>query len=129
MKKFGNLPFLREPPIHNFFMTPFFVQISKTRTPTLILGSGGRKLWCCMFLWEVFSSRLLNTILITLHMYFAINCWMLLTWMTFWFFHCNIKGIYLLSILSMFLCRFKATASWNVVQCYFLVLMWVCSAW
>ena len=42
MKQFGNLPtpFLKEPPfqqiplfLSNFFMTPFFVQILKTRNP------------------------------------------------------------------------------------------------
>ena len=51
MKQFGNAPpFLREPPhfqatplfLSNFFMTPLFVQILKTRTcPRLILGGGG----------------------------------------------------------------------------------------
>ena len=45
MKQFGNPPFVKEPPLfqltprflRNFFMTPLFVQILKTRTP-LILG-------------------------------------------------------------------------------------------
>ena len=48
IKQFGNTLFLREPPLStkplflsNFFMTPFFVRTSKTRTPPLILGGGG----------------------------------------------------------------------------------------
>ena len=51
IKQFGKPLFLRKRPpfqltllfLSNFFMTPLFVQISKTRYPPLILG--GRKLW------------------------------------------------------------------------------------
>ena len=52
MKQFGNPLFLRGPPLpfqltplflSNFFMTPLFVEISKTRNHLLI--SWGRKLW------------------------------------------------------------------------------------
>ena len=50
MKQFGNPLILRGPPpplstnplfLSNFFMTPFFVRISETRTPPLILGGRG----------------------------------------------------------------------------------------
>ena len=42
MKQFGTPPFLSTNPSvsEQFFVTPFFVQVSKTRTP-LILGESG----------------------------------------------------------------------------------------
>ena len=54
MKQFVNPPILKEPPfqltplfLSNFSMTQFFVQISKTRYPPLILG--GRKLCLAIY--------------------------------------------------------------------------------
>ena len=45
MKQFGNPPFLKEPPfqltplfLSNFFMTPLFFQILKTRNPPILGG-------------------------------------------------------------------------------------------
>ena len=62
MKQFGNSPLSKRthPPLStnplflsNFFMTPLFVQISKTRSP-LILG-GGNYEQCVIFSWSIFS--------------------------------------------------------------------------
>ena len=55
MKQFGT-PLSTNPPISGqFFMTPFFVQILKTRSPPLILG--GRKLWAIVFYKENFTEK------------------------------------------------------------------------
>ena len=66
MKQFGNPPLSKRTPppfqltplfLSNFFMTPLFVQISKTRPPPLSLGGGGGKLRTCTLTIDRLTSK------------------------------------------------------------------------